>query len=373
MRRVLTLLWIALACLIAFGLVLVYTASSTQRAGAIPSIRMQAVSVVAGLVVAFVLGRVDYGIWGRRNVAIAIGVLCLLLGVSVFGAEKINGSHRWIKVAGVTLQPSECTRVGLVLVMSAWFSFVGPASNKFIKGFLYPGMILGAIVAPVLASPDIGASFVMLIAAGAIFICSGVRWRFMVPAAVVAFCLLVAFAMLNPNKRSRMISYYNSLKGVENTEVTANQTNQSLESFRRGGALGVGLGHSVQKYHYLPEANSDFIFAIAGEEMGLPGTAGVVVCFMAVLFCGTYIAYHACDRFGRLVALGLTTLVSFEAAFNIGMVTGCLPTKGIALPFISHGGSSMIMTLTAMGLLFSIGSYSARKEAAGVARDAIHG
>lgn len=373
MRKVLTLLWIALACLVALGLVLVYTASTPIKAGAFSIFKKQLVSVVVGIVVAVVLGRIDYRVWGRKNVAIVIGVLCCVLGASVFGGEKVNGSRRWISIAGNSLQPSECVRVGMVLVMAAWFRHVGPASKEFLKGFVYPGLILGAIVAPVLAAPDVGATLVMLMAAAAIFMCAGTKWKYMFPGAVVAAAVLALFIMRNPNKRSRVYSFIDGMRGIESTEKTAEQGNQSQRSFEIGGAWGRGLGNSVQKYHYLPEANSDFIFAIAGEEFGLVGTAGVVVCFMVLLFCGTYVAYHACDRYGRMVALGITTLVSFEAAFNIGMSTGCLPTKGIALPFISNGGSSMIMTLASMGILFSIGSYSARKEADGVARDSIHG
>ena len=155
---------------------------------------------------------------------------------------------------------------------------------------------------------------------------------------------------------------------MESTQETAYHRNQSIEAFVIGGPGGVGLGNSIQKKQYLPEANTDFIFAIAGEEFGLVDTI-IVALFMVLLFAGVYVAFHAPDRFGRFLALGMTVLLTFEAAFNIGMTTGCLPTKGLALPFISYGGTSLMASFIAFGFILSVAKTTADGEDSAMTRD----
>lgn len=370
MRKVITALWVTLAVLVAFGLVLVYSASVTQKGGALPFVKMQCAAAFIGLLAAIVLGRIDYRVLQKRRVIIPLAVLSVALSALVFLGPEINGSRRWIRLAGFSLQPSEFARIGMILAMAAWYGRVGFKSRTCVKGFLCPLAILVVMLAPVAASPDLGASVVICISCGTVLFAAGVKWRYLVLAGLAAVVLGGAFIMSSPNRRSRMMTYVSNVKGEESTEDTAYHRNQSLESFVRGGALGAGLGNSIQKHNFLPEANTDFIFSIAGEEFGLPGTLGVVVVFMIMLWCGVYVAYHACDRFGRLAALGLTVLLVFEAGFNIGMVTGCLPTKGLALPFVSYGGTSIAASFIAFGLIVSIGNTSANTEIAPMMRDA---
>ena len=370
MRRTITTLWVALAALVAFGLVLVYSSSATQKGGAFPFMKMQTAAAVIGFVAAFALSRLDYRIWQKPACIASIVALCVVACSLVFLFPAVNGSRRWIRIAGVSIQPSEFARIGMIVVMSAWYGKVGFKSRTFLKGFLYPCLILAAMVAPVALSPDLGATAVIGVSCGTVLVAARVKWRYIILAAVACVLLAAAFVMSSPNRRSRIISYVDSAKGVESTEDTAYHRNQSIEAFVRGGPFGSGIGRSIQKHKYLPEANTDFIFSISGEEFGLPASVAVVLAFLVLLVCGVNVAYHAHDRFGRLLALGLSILLAFESGFNIGMVTGLLPTKGLALPFISYGGTSMVASLIAVGLIISVGNTSANEKLAPLMRDA---
>lgn len=373
MRRALVVLWTVLLLLLVFGLLLVYSASATQRGGALPFVRMQAIAIAIGLIAAGILYFIDYRIWRRRPIVIAMAVTSLLISSAVFLFPKINGSHRWIMLGGLSLQPSEFARIGIVLVAAAWFDGIGGLrSRTFRYGLLYPGLIAGLLVAPIAVSPDLGATVVCLVALGTLFVAAGVRWRYIILVIPILLVLFGLFISVSPNRRARIMTFIDGWKGVRREEdPTAYHRDQSREAFVRGGATGSGLGQSIQKYQYLPEANTDFIFAIAGEEFGLPGTAGMAIAFLIMLWCGVYIAAHAPDRFGRLVALALTVLLVFEASFNMGMATGCLPTKGIALPFNSYGGTSMVASLIAIGLLSSIGHTAIREKTPRPARESL--
>ncbi len=370
MRRTITAFWASLAALVAFGLVLVYSASVAQKGGPAPFMKMQAVASVAGIVAAYVVSRIDYRIWQRPACVALIIVICVASCSLVFLFPAVNGSRRWIRISGISIQPSEFARIGMAIVMAAWYGKVGFKSRTFVKGFLLPCLLLGFMAAPVALSPDLGATVVIAAMCGSIFVAARVKWRYLILAALAGAVLGGAFIMSSPNRRSRIISFVESARGIESKEDTAYHRNQSIEAFVRGGRRGLGLGESIQKHKYLPEANTDFIFSIAGEEFGIVATVAVVVAFGILLFCGTYVAYNAHDRFGRLMALGLTVMLTFEAGFNIGMVTGCLPTKGLALPFISYGGTSMFASLVAAGLIISVGNTSANEEMAPLMRDA---
>lgn len=351
-----------LAALLLFGLVIVFTASSAQKGGALPFVKMQGIAALIGTFLSITISRINYRIWRNKTLLLATIIACVLSCSMVFLFPAINGSRRWIYLGGLSLQPSEFARIGLILVLAAWYEKIGPRAKSFIRGALIPALIIALIVGPVFASPDIGASLVMCVVSFVIMLAAGVRWRWLSLGAVCACILLAILVIVNPNKRSRVLSYYDSIRGRESTEETSYHRNQSIEAFVRGGWKGVGIGKSIQKHRYLPEANSDFIFAIVAEEFGIFATVGMVTAFMILLFCGTYIAYHAVDRFGSFLALGLTILLTFEASFNIGMVTGCLPTKGIALPFTSAGGTSLIASLIAFGLLISVGVTSLNEK-----------
>lgn len=258
----------------------------------------------------------------------------------------------------------------MLMALSAWYAGIGLRAREFVRGALIPAAIAGAFVAPVAASPDVGATMVMCVGAGAVLLAAGVRKRWISLGVVTMAALVVVMLATNENKRARVMVYFDKVRGIETKSAAAYHVEQSMEAFAQGGMKGRGIGRSIQKYSFLPEANSDFIFAIAAEEFGFAATSLMVLAYMAILWCGVFIAYHAHDRFGAFLALGLTVTIAFEAAFNVGMVTGCLPTKGIALPFASAGGSSLMASMVIVGLLLSIGAKSIRATAATTMRDA---
>ena len=370
MRRTTTILWVALALLIAIGLVLVYSASTAEIRGALPFIKMQSAAAAVGLAAAIVLSRIDYRIWQKFAVLLPMAALCVAQCLLALKFHPVKGSRRWLRLGSMlSIQPSELARVVMVIVMSAWYAWIGSRSRTFLKGFLYPCLILGAMAAPVAVAPDLGASVVIAISCGTVMFAAKVPMRYLLPVMTICVVAAAVFIMSSGNRRDRILTYRDALQGKESSQTTDYHRRQSLEAFVRGGPWGVGIGESLQKHKYLPEANTDFIFSIAGEELGLIATLGILSAFAAILVCGFYIAYHAPDRFGRLLALGLTTLLTFEAAFNIGMVTGCLPTKGLTLPFISYGGTSMASSFVAIGLILSVAASVPEAGSAPLARD----
>lgn len=361
MRRAVTLFLCALALLLAVGLVLVYSASSTvypkhPNYFVIRQACALGLSIVAGCLVA----QIDYRYWSRLSSVLVIAGLVLAGTMAVFLFDKRNGSHRWIDFGFYQLQPSEFAKIGILVVLAAWFDRVGPRSSSLWRGFLLPGGILAVLAAPVLLAPDFGSTLVILVMAGAVFFAAGTKFiHIFLGAAPLAVGIAVLIAN-NANRLQRFKDFWNGLFGGGG--VQAHQIVQSINAFVIGGPLGVGLNNSIQKYRYLPEAHTDCIYAIAGEEFGLAASVGIILLFGVLLACGAWIAYRARDRFGRFMGLGVTVLLCFEAAYNMGMVMGCLPAKGLALPFLSYGGSSLLASMIAIGLLMNIAKQNCLAE-----------
>lgn len=373
MRNAITALFIAATALLLFGFVLVYSASSMQSGGAAPFLLKQLEAAAAGLLMGGFCAFADYRLWKSRAVIAILGTLAVCGCLMVFLWAPVNGSRRWISLGGFSLQPSEFARIVMLMALASWYAAIGPRASEFWRGVAIPALIMAVFAGPVLASPDIGATIVMCVGAGTIMLAAGMRWRWVFLGLLVVFTAVALTLAANPNKRARVMVFVNRARGVETTSAAsaaAYHVEQSIEAFTRGGMRGRGIGKSIQKYQFLPEANSDFIYAIAAEEFGIAATVSMVLAYMTILVCGTFIAARARDRFGALLALGVTAVFSFEAAFNIGMVTGCLPTKGIALPFASAGGSSLMASMIIVGLLVSIGSASASPAASSPMRDA---
>ncbi len=344
----------AVALLLGFGVVLLYSASCVQHSNPAFYLERQLMWLLTGVVAGWFMMRLDYRLWRRTPGLILIAATMLTGLLAVFAFEKVNGSHRWINLGPVNIQPSEFAKVGTIILLAAWFDRVGPRARRFWHGAAAPGLILGTVLALLLAEPDFGATLVTGVVGFSILLAGGTRWVYLLSGGLGGITLGGVLLWLDPVRRPRLLAFLDMLRGIESQSGEAHQLKQSIIAFMAGGPWGVGLNHSIQKYHYLPEAHTDFIFAIAGEEFGLIATLGVLVLFSIILVCGFLIALRAQDRFGRLLALGLTILLIFAQSFNIGVVTGRLPTKGLALPFISYGGSSMIASLTIVGLLVSV-------------------
>ncbi len=372
MRKAITALIISVIILTLFGLVAVYSASDAIKGGATSQFKSQAVMAIVGSFLLFFFAKMNYRIFNSRTSIIVITVACfiatsLALPFSPISSE-INGASRWIDFSKMglfkyTLQPSEFSRIGFAIVLAAWYDQIGFGVKRFKKGVLIP---LGCFVIPFIGTiflePDLGATVVMAATCGVIALDAGIKFKYLGYGALLLSVILALYISTDGHRRSRLKTYWDNMRGVDSAEVTSYQTDQSIEAFANGGWRGVGIGESIQKHRYLPEANSDFIFAIIAEEFGIIATVGIVALFVIILMSGLYIAMHAPDRFGRLLVLGLSFMIVFQAAFNIGMVIGLLPTKGIALPFTSAGGTSLLASMIIVGIIISVGTRAMRNS-----------
>jgi cell division protein FtsW len=237
-------------------------------------------------------------------------------------------------------------------------SRLGPRADRFLDGFLYPGMGLGLMLLLTILEPDFGTTFLMAAVGAAIMLAGGTRLRHLAIGGVCAVTAFAAAVAMDPVRLRRIKAFFDP----ESSPEAAYHAAQSQIAFILGGLFGKGLGESMQKQFYLPEAQTDFIFAIIGEELGFIATALIVALFLGILVCGLLISIRAPDRFGSLIAFGATLMIVLQAAINIGVVTGCLPTKGLPLPFISYGGSSLVVSVGAVCLLLNVACHSETLE-----------
>lgn len=355
MRRVATVLIVCMLVLIALGIVMLFSVSSVK--GNIPffylkrQLQWLCVAVVAGVVVA----KIDYHFWREIAPALYVGAVLLLLAVFVPGiGATVKGSTRWISLGGIRIQVSEIAKFVMIVCMASWMAHYVRQATDFKVGFFWPLMILGGIALPVFKEPDFGTTAVVSVVGMAIMYVAGTRLINLLGALVFGAAAFSWEIMHNPNRLARMMSFLYPDKYPDK----AYHMQQSLIAFMLGGPFGVGLGNSMQKRLYLPEAHTDFIFSIIGEEMGFVAAIFVVVVYVTFFICGIAISLKASDTFGRLLGFGITLMITGQAAFNIGVVTGVLPTKGLALPFISYGGSSLVMAVVMSCVLLSISQHS---------------
>jgi len=357
MRKTPTILVGIVLLLLALGIVMLASASSVKGNAVYKDANYFLLRQLIWLAVAMVAGGVtasiDYHQWQRQRWVIPLSVFAVLLLVLVLvphiGA-KINGSHRWIRVGPISTQPSELAKFALVIMMSAWMTRVGVKSHTFKEGILKPVLLMGPFLGLVILEPDFGTTVLLAVVGVIIMFAGGSPLRYLILGVVAGMIVFAAAVKHDPVRAGRVLAFMDP----EKYPKEAYHLQQSEQAFTLGGVWGVGLGGSLQKHFYLPEAHTDFILAIIGEELGLAATILVVLLFSGFLACGTVISFQAPDLFGRLLGIGFTMMTSVQAAINIGVVTGCLPTKGLALPFISYGGSSLIVSMMCVGVLVNI-------------------
>ena len=354
-----TLLFAAVASLVAIGLVMIFSASSAQayadRHDTAYYVKRQAIYLVVGLVLAYAAYRIDYR--KLKNLAPYALVLCVLGIVSVLVPHVgmvVNGARRWIGAGFVSLQPSEFAKLGLVVYLAAALSARGERITSLTKG-LFPLCVPVLIVAvAVLLEPDMGTASLVIFTAFAMFFAAGARFEHLFLILMATVPPVVLAILSSPYKRARIFAFVNPWKDPQNTGF---HIVQSLLALGSGGFFGVGLGESRAKFFYLPEQYTDFIFSVLGEELGLVGTLGVVILFLVFVYRGIRIAIAAPDRFGFFLAVGCTAMIAIQAFVNIGVVTSSWPVTGVPLPFISFGGSSLIVCLIAVALIINVGRH----------------
>jgi cell division protein FtsW len=352
------LLFLALA-LMAIGMVWVYSASANKAAGthaaATAFLVRQAVGGGIGFALMLALTQVELSsLRENPKPLVAVYVLCLVTLVAVFFFPKVNNAHRWIRVGILSLQPSEFVKPLAVILVSWWMVRYREAWSNRRDSIPKLLTLLGILVVPlalILKEPDFGTTFlIILVSMLLIFLGGAPRWIFAVLGPVL-LGLGFMFVRFTPYRWARVTSFLNP---EADPLGKGHQALQSLIAVGNGGLTGVGLGDSMQKLHFLPEAHTDFIYAVIGEEAGLVGTITVLVMFVLILIRGYRIAKNVRDGFLKLCAMGFTLLLVAQALMNISVVLSLAPNKGIPLPFISYGSSSLIASLMCLGMLLSI-------------------
>ena len=348
--------------LVAFGLVMVYSASSARAmlAAGDPAyyLKRQALYALVGLAALAVLSRVDFRAL-RFAAAPLLGVsFFLLLAVLALGTE-VNGARRWLSTGVIDFQPSELAKLGLALWVAAFLAR-RPAPRTLSELLRPLGLVVGLAAGLILVEPDLGTAIAIAVMVTGMLVVAGTPSRVLAGGAGIAVTILLAAIWLEPYRRTRFLSF---LDPWQDPDGAGFQSVQAMIALGSGGFLGVGLGESVQKVYYLPEASTDMIFAIVGEELGLLGSIGVIAAFALFGYAGFNIALRCREPFGKALATGLTALVCGQAAVNMGAVLGLLPLTGIPLPFVSYGGSSLVIGLASVGVLLNIAVNGERKEA----------
>ncbi len=353
-------LFLTASLLMVFGLVMVYSASSvvaSDRHDGNSSyfFLRQLIYAAVGYAAMIGLMNIDYHLWKNKKLILILllanGVLLLL----VFAHPTVNRAHRWLRYGSISFQPSEMTKLVLLIFMAAYLHKYEAEINRFRDRLLPCLAVIVGFAVLIAFEPDLGQAICILMIAAVLLFAAGLSWKYIglaVATGLPALCMVVLLFDYNIQRWVAFLDRsFDPLK-------TTYQITQSLTALGSGGIAGLGLGASKQKHLFLPEAHSDFIFAIIGEELGLIGTSLLCLAFVIYFYRGAKIAFKAPDTFGYYLALGITLMVAMQAFINISMVMALLPTKGIALPFISQGGSSLLMNLMATGVLLNISNYA---------------
>lgn len=359
--------WLALVTLLLVGVGLVMVLSSSQALAYLQYrfplyyfVRQVAFAAL-GLGLMLVLSRVDYHRLRRWAPALAASTALLMLLVVVPGlGTSVNGARRWFSLGPLgSFQPSELGKLAFALYMAHWVDKRGRRLASFSDGLLPFAIMMAAVLGLLAWQRDLGTAVITCLIFTAVFFAGGGRKSHL---ALLLAGLALAFALLVllESYRSQRLSIF--LHPLADPLGAGFQSTQGLVALGSGGLTGVGLGHSVQKYLWLPAAHTDFIFAIVGEETGLFGTTAVLVGFVVLAVRGYRAALRAPDRLGVALAAGITTWVAFQALINMGTVTDTLPITGVPLPFISYGGSSLAITLAAMGVLLNVAGQGERQQ-----------
>lgn len=353
-------------CLVGIGILMVYSAghvlSAKQYGNSYHYLKMQAVACVIGLVGMGIASYIPYRLYQKYSnilLFLAFGLLLLVftpLGTGVQGAEG-GRFNRWIAVAGVQFQPVEFAKIALLIHTAHFLARKPERIKSFFNGVLPNVLIIGLMFGLVAIQPDFGSAALLAVTAGSLLFVGGIRLFHTFILIGAGGVLLAGFIISDPYRLTRLTDYWASL---QSPEATSFQLGRSFDALKWGGLFGVGIDDSVAKIDYLPYPHTDFIFAVLGEEFGFIGTASVTIILMIFIWRGVSIARRTENRFGGLFATGLTIIIGLQAFINIGVVTGLLPTKGITLPFLSYGGSSLIISLVSVGMLLNISRSATR-------------
>lgn len=346
--------------LLAFGLVMVFSASSASahyiQGDATYFFKRQLLWAILGLISMFAMSKIPYKVLYRYTNLLFVGSIVLLLLVPIIGVDS-NGAKRWLGVGPVTFQPSEVAKLTVIIFLAKAISRDPDSVNHFKKGFLkYLGIVV-IIAGIVLIEPHMSGAMVIMLVGCAVLFVAGFKGIYFAGMASLAIPAAIALAVFSPYRLKRVTSFLNPFadKLGDSWQIV-----QSLYAIGSGGLFGLGLGQSRQKFLYIPEPQTDFIYSIICEELGFVGAVFVILLFALLIWKGIVIARKAPDVFSSLTVSGIIALVAVQVLMNIAVVTSTMPVTGIPLPFFSYGGSSILFLLTEMGIVLNISRYTAK-------------
>lgn len=352
-------LFAATAGLALFGIVMVYSASAVLAAeenhNQYHYVIKQGIWTAIGFGAMLLAMQFNYQRLRDKRIVYGLLAITAVLLIAVFAFPRINGAHRWIKIAGFSLQPSELSKLTVTIFLAYFLEKRAGDEWSFMRTFVPSVAVTALFALLVVAEPDLGTALMLAVVCVVLCFTAGVRLLHLGMAAAPAFVGVAGLLVFVPFRMRRMVVFLNPWADAQGSGF---QVVQSLIAIGSGGLDGLGFAQGRQKMFFLPFAHSDFIFAVVGEELGLFGALAVVAVFGVLLWRGARAALRAPDRFGMLLGLGLVTGIVAQALFNMSVVLSLVPTKGIPLPFISYGGSSLVPTLVAVGILLNISQYA---------------
>ncbi len=342
-----------------FGVVMVYSASALiaqkENGNQFHYVLKQGVFVLIGFFVMLLMMQFNYQLLKNRRIVYGLLLLCTIGLFGVFAFSATNGAHRWLKFPGFSLQPSEISKLALILFLAYFLEKRAGEEGDFWRTFVPCGLVTGWLAALIVIEPDFGTSMRLVFIFVVVIYAAGARVLHLAMAAAPALLVAGGLLIFVPWRLKRLVTF---LDPWADPQGAGFQVVQSLIAIGSGGIDGLGFAQGKQKMLFLPFAHSDFIFAVVSEELGLVGALTIVLVFALFLWRGIRTALLAPDRFGMLLSLGIVTSIVAQALFNISVVLSLVPTKGIPLPFISYGGSSLVPTLAAVGILLNVSQHA---------------
>lgn len=351
-------LLIVVSLLVVIGIVMIYSASSFKAQSSHNDshyfLKNQIKRVLLGLVLLIFAMKIDYHLILKASPYLLGFAFILLIYVLINPTDSLlKGSKRWIEIKGTMFQPSEFAKFALVFFLASFLSRKENVLDDFINGLLPALLVIGLIVVPILLEPNMGTTVIMLLITATMLFLGGAKLRHLGILALSTLGVILLFVKNIHYQKARFLMFIDTLRNLRKPPW---QVKQSMISLGNGGFFGVGLGNSKQKLHFLPQPFTDFIYSIVGEELGFIGVVLIAVLFFILMFRGIRIAIKAPDREGLFLGIGITFSITYYFLINAGVAINILPITGVPMPFISYGGSSLIMTMFAIGVLLNISS-----------------
>lgn len=345
--------------LLGIGLVMIYSSSQIfaymRYDDSAFFLKRQLVWAVGGVFAMFFVMNVPYWYYKKMVPFILVSLFILMVLVLTGLGEEKKGAQRWLDLGFIVIQPSEFVKLGIIIYLASIYSKKREYINNFARGLFPPLVIVGIFFCLILFQRDLGTGMALILFTMVMIFCSGAQFKHMFGLGLVSTVIFFVFAVTQEYRLARLTSYRDPWVDPERSGY---QLIQSLYAIGNGGITGNGFGNSIQKYLYLPEAHTDFIFSIIAEELGLIGVLCILLVYVALIVRGIQIANRIPDAFATLLAIGIVSMIGIQSFINIGVVSGLLPTTGIALPFLSYGGSSLLLTMISIGILLNISRYS---------------